>query len=103
MLVAEEIAVEKVVALYLFSLAKKQRNCELMVIVTHERYQDQGIGQELAYAFDHYIQACGVEMAFVWAAAEHSATQRIMKSLGFVTRAVVPGYYRIYGGVDGVR
>lgn len=97
-LIAEEVATGKVVSLFLFSMAKKQRNCELVVIATHEDYQGQGIGQELAYAFDNYIEACGVEMAFVWAAAEHSATQKIMKSLGFVSRAVIPGYYRIYGG-----
>jgi RimJ/RimL family protein N-acetyltransferase len=96
-LVAEEIATKKVVGVLLLNMAKKQRNCEVVVIVTHEDYQDIGIGQELAKAFDHYIEQCGVEMAFVWAAAEHSATQKIMKSLGFVPRAVIPGYYRIWG------
>ena len=97
-IVAEEIATKKVAGLLLLNMAKKQRNCEIVVIVTHEDYQDLGIGQALANAFDGYIEDCGVEMAFVWAAAEHSATQKIMKSLGFVARAVVPGYYRIYGG-----
>ena len=97
-LVAEEIATQKVVGLLLLNMAKKQRNCEVVVIVTHEDHQNIGIGLELAKAFDHYIEKCGVEMAFVWAAAEHSATQKIMKSLGFVPRAVVPGYYRIWGG-----
>lgn len=102
-LVAEEIATAKVVALFLFSMAKKQRNCELVVIATHEKYQERGIGHELAYAFDSYIAECGVEMAYTWAAAEHSATQKIMKSLGFVTRAVVPGFYRIYEGENAYR
>ncbi|MBN2527440.1 MAG: hypothetical protein JXR76_13690 [Deltaproteobacteria bacterium] len=102
-LVAEEIATRKVVGLMLLTLAKKQRNCEVVVIVTHKDYQEVGIGQALAHAFDSYIEECGVEMAFVWAAAEHPATQKIMKTLGFVARAVVPGYYRICGANDAYR
>lgn len=102
-IVIEEIATKKVVGLLLLNMAKKQRNCEIVVIVTHEDYQDIGIGQELGNAFDGYIEDCGVEMAFVWAAAEHSATQKIMKSLGFVARAVIPGYYRIHGGNNAYR
>ena len=102
-LVAEEVATSKVVSLYLLSMAKKQRNCELVVIATHEDYQNRGIGRELAYAFDKYIEACGVEMAFVWAAAEHSVTQKLMDALGFTIRAVIPGYYRIYGGDEAYR
>ena len=102
-LVAEEVATSKVVSLFLLSISKKQRNCELVVIATHENYQSRGLGRELAKAFDEYIENCGVEMAFVWAAAEHVVTQKLMKELGFVTRAVVPGFYRIYGGEGAYR
>ena len=102
-IVAEDIPKKKVVGLLLLNMAKKQRNCEVVVIATHEAHQDIGIGQALATEYDRYIEACGVEMAFVWAAAEHSATQKIMKSLGYVPRAVIPGYYRIFGGDNAYR
>ena len=102
-LVAEDTTTQRVVALTLLNMAKKQRNCEVVVLVTHEKHQNVGIGQELGNAFDRYIEDCGVEMAFVWAAAEHAATQKIMKSLGYVPRAVVPGYYRICGEDDAYR
>lgn len=96
LIVAEDVSTGKIAALTLLSMAKKQRNAELVLITVHEIYQGCGIGHALGRAFDKYLEACGVEMVYVWAAAEHSATQRILEDLNFVPRAVVPGYYRIW-------
>ncbi len=94
---AEHKASGKLVAVFLLSMSKLQRHGELVVIATHQDHQNRGIARALGEVCDRYFEECGAEMAYVWAAGEHTATQKIMASLGFVPRAVIPGYYRIRG------
>jgi N-acetylglutamate synthase-like GNAT family acetyltransferase len=101
--VVEEVSGGKIVNVILLSMMKKQRNCEYLVIVTHEDYQHKGIGRETLVFVDRYLEECGIEMAFVWAAAEHLGSQKIFKKIGFTARAVVPGFYRIWCGENKYR
>lgn len=103
MLLVEEVASGKIVTVILLTMMKKQRNCEFLVMASHEDYQHKGIGQEVVIISDRYVERCGVEMAFVWAAAEHLGSQKILEEVGFTARAVVPGFYRIWSGENQYR
>ncbi len=98
MLVAEHCATHQIVSSIILRFWKKQRNVEFVAIATHADYQQSGIGRHMVECADQYIDACSVEMAFVWAAVEHTVSQRILLDCGFTFRAVVPGFYRIWTG-----
>ena len=98
MLVAEHLPTKTIVSSIMLRMWKKQRNIEFVAIATHETHQKTGIGRALVDIADEYIEQCGVEMAFVWAAVEHTFSQRILVDCGFHFLAVVPGFYRIWAG-----
>jgi ribosomal protein S18 acetylase RimI-like enzyme len=98
MLVAEHVPSGRIVAAEILSMWKKQRNVEILVITVHEDFQERGIARKLQEVCDEYFEECGVEMVFVWAAAEHNVTQRLFLERGFTIRAVIPGFYRIWAG-----
>ena len=98
MLVAEHLATGKIAATIILGIWKKQRNGEFVAIAIHEDFQELGIGAKLHEAADKYFEECGVEMAFVWLATEHTITQKFCQNTGFTIRAVIPGWYRIWAG-----
>ncbi len=98
MMVAEHVPSGSIVAAEILNMWKRQRNVEILVITVHEDYQERGIGRKFQEVCDEYFGECGVEMAFVWAAAEHPVTQKLFLERGFTVRAVVPGFYRIWAG-----
>ena len=103
MLVAEHQPTQQIVSSIILRMWKKQRNVEFVAIATHADYQHSGVGKYLVEISDQYIEACGVEMAFVWAAVEHTFSQRILLNRGFKFHAVLPGFYRIWAGEHGYR
>ncbi len=103
MLVAEHLPTQKIVSAIILQIWKKQRNVEFVAIATHADYQQSGIGRHLVESAEQYIEACGIEMAFVWAAVEHTVSQRILVDCGFTFRAIVPGFYRIWAGDQAYR
>lgn len=98
MLVAERLSDNKIMGSLIIRIWKKQRNAELVVISIHSDNQGTGLGKELCKSYEKLLIASGIEMGFVWASAEHSATQKLMQRLGYTIRGVIPGWYRIWSG-----
>jgi N-acetylglutamate synthase-like GNAT family acetyltransferase len=98
MLVAEEAATGKIAGAAIIRMWKRQRNGEFVALAVYESFQHHGIGREIQNACDEYFERCGVEMAFVFLATEHTVTQRFSMEEGFHVVGVFHGYYRVWAG-----
>lgn len=79
-------------------MAKLQRNGEFLALAVHKDFQTSGIGRQIHNACDDYLEACGIEMAYVMLATEHPVTQRFSLEGGFHVIGVFHGYYRVWTG-----
>lgn len=98
MILIEHVESGDVAAALIITLWKMLRRGEHLVIAVHEKYQGNGLGHHILTASDKLFEDSGVEMAFGWCAAFHTATQKILADLGYTARAVIPGLYRIWAG-----
>ncbi len=101
MLVAEEVATGNIVGAVIIRMWKRQRNGEFVIISIHADYQQHGIGRDLYRACDQHFEHCGVEMAFVMLATEHTVTQQLCIEEGDLhVIGIFHGYYRVWAGKD---
>jgi N-acetylglutamate synthase-like GNAT family acetyltransferase len=98
MLVAEEVETGTIACAAIIRMWKRQRNGEFVALAVHQDFQKLGIGRAMQGACDAYFEQCGVEMAFVMLATEHTVTQRFSLEQGFHVVGVFHGYYRVWSG-----
>ncbi len=98
LIVIEEVATKKIASALIITMWKMLRRGELLVIATHEDYQAVGLGTEILNTADKLFEGSGVEMAYGWCAGMHRVTQTILKDMGYIPRAVIPGLYRLWAG-----
>lgn len=103
MLVIEDVETGNIAATLIITLLKKLRRGEHLIISVHKDYWYKKLGSEILKASDSLFEKSGVEMAFGWCAAYHSATQKILFDLGYTPRAVIPGLYRLWVDDDNYR
>lgn len=95
--ITERVEDGKIVSCCFSRMWKKQRNVEILITASHKDLKD-AVAEDMISLKDKYFEKCGVEMVYIWVAAEHYASQLILRGLNYKFLGVVPGFFRIWTG-----
>jgi RimJ/RimL family protein N-acetyltransferase len=91
LIVAEKLDEKKLVGAAMLKKNEQNMSIYLEHGVVHPEYRRQKIFKEICSFLDKIIENTGAEYASALAVTFHSATQKVLESLGWNTRGIFPG------------
>ena len=99
-IVAEKLDDQKLVGSVMIKMSHENMSIYLEHGVVRPGYRGQKIFKELCTYCDKIIENTGTEYASALAVTFHSATQKVLESLGWNTRGIFPGAIAIWNHED---